>query len=137
MAEPGTIDALAESLNDENIDFRERVVRAISRIEIGAKPHLMAALSDDSIAVRLAAIQGLTLDSSESLMNILIEMMADESPKIRLAVSDALQRFSDGRVVPPLVAALDDIDEGVAIQARRSLDHLESVVTSRGGSSDQ
>ncbi|MEE3083701.1 MAG: HEAT repeat domain-containing protein [Candidatus Thermoplasmatota archaeon] len=137
IGESDTIDALSASMISEDVDFRERVVRAISRIETGAKPHLMAALSDDSIAVRLAAIQGLTLDSSETLMNILIEMMDDSSPKIRLAVADALQRFSDGRVVPPLVAALDDMDDSVSRQAQRSLDHLESVVSSRGGSSDQ
>ena len=71
------------------------------------------------------------------MMNILIEMVNDSSPEIRLAVTDALQRFSDGRVVPPLVAVLDDPDERVARQAQRSLDYLESVVSSRGGSSDQ
>jgi HEAT repeat protein len=98
---------------------------------------LITALSDPSTQVRLAALQGLTLDTGEELMLRLIEMTHDPVPEMRLAVVDALQRFSDGRVVPSLAAALADEDPRVARQAQRSLDHLESVVARRGGSSDQ
>ena len=67
----------------------------------------------------------------------LIEMASDIDPDVRLAVVDAMQRFSDGRVVVPLAAALEDEDPRVSRQARRSLDHLESVVARKGTSSDQ
>ena len=67
----------------------------------------------------------------------LISMAVDPDPDVRLAAVDAMQRFSDGRVVVPLAAALEDVDARVARQARRSLDHLESVVARKGTSSDQ
>ena len=47
----------------------------------------------------------------------LIEMSSDADADVRLAVVDAMQRFSDGRVVAPLAKALDDEDERVARQA--------------------
>ena len=49
----------------------------------------------------MVALQGLKLDSSESLMIQLIEMSSDADADVRLAVVDAMQRFSDGRVVAP------------------------------------
>ena len=94
-------------------------------------------MADSAKSVQLAALQGLALDSSETLMLRLIEMANDQDPDVRVAVLDAMQRFSDGRVVAPLAAALDDDDPRVALQAKRSLDHLESVVARKGTSSDQ
>lgn len=128
---------LAKEMANNNSELREKIIRAITRIEINSTPYLMRALGDESVPVRLAAMQGLAMDTSEELMQILVEMISDSEPDIRLAVVDALQRFSDGRVVGPLAAALDDTDERVSRQAQRSLNHLESVVSSRGGSSDQ
>ena len=98
---------------------------------------MIEALSDESKIVQLAALQGLALDRSETLMLRLIEMAANPDPDVRLAGIDAMQRFSDGRVVAPLVAALEDDDMRVSRQARRSLDHLESVVARKGTESDQ
>ena len=79
----------------------------------------------------------LALDSSETLMLRLIDMASNQDPDVRVAVLDAMQRFSDGRVVAPLAAALEDDDSRVALQAKRSLDHLESVVARKVTSSDQ
>ena len=70
-------------------------------------------------------------------MLLLIDMSHDSDADVRLAVVDAMQRFSDGRVVAPLAAALEDSDERVKRQAKRSLDHLESVAARKGNSSDQ
>ena len=67
----------------------------------------------------------------------LITMAKHSDPDVRLAAVDAMQRFSDGRVVGPLAAALEDEDSRVSRQAKRSLDHLESVVARKGTSSDQ
>ena len=100
-------------------------------------PYLISALSDTSKNVQLAALQGLALDRSETLMVKLISMAQDPDPDVRLAAVDAMQRFSDGRVVAPLAAALEDDDSRVSRQAKRSLDHLESVVARKGTSSDQ
>jgi HEAT repeat protein len=89
-------------------------------------------LRDSDKRVKLAALQGLKLDNSSSLMLQLIEMSTDQDADVRLAVVDAMQRFSDGRVVQPLAKALEDVDERVARQAKRSLDHLESVAARKG-----
>lgn len=130
---PTLVTAMPNSPEDE----REKIVRAFGSIGLEAHIHLISALSDSSKSVQLAALQGLTLDSSERLMVKLIEMAQHMDPDVRLAAVDAMQRFSDGRVVAPLAAALEDVEPRVARQAKRSLDHLESVVARKGTSSDQ
>jgi hypothetical protein len=137
MANPESIPILVAAMNGADVDERENIVRALSAIGIEAHAHLIVALGDQSKPVQLAALQGLTLDRSERLMHKLIEMANSDDADVRLAVIDAMQRFSDGRVVAPLAAALDDEDHRVAKQAQRSLDYLESVVASKGTSSDQ
>ncbi len=137
MANPESIPILVAAMNGADVDERENIVRALSAIGIEAHAHLIVALGDQSKPVQLAALQGLTLDRSELLMHKLIEMANSDDADVRLAVIDAMQRFSDGRVVAPLAAALDDEDHRVAKQAQRSLDYLESVVASKGTSSDQ
>ena len=116
---------------------KEQILQALSATGPPSYPHLRKALKGTNNRVKLVALQGLKLDSSESLMIQLIEMSSDADADVRLAVVDAMQRFSDGRVVAPLAKALDDEDERVARQAKRSLDHLESVAARKGISSDQ
>ena len=137
LGDVDAIPALQSAMITGDSEEREKIVRAFASIGIESHIHLIAALSDSSKSVQLAALQGLTLDRSESLMLCLIEMASDNDPDVRLAVVDAMQRFSDGRVVVPLAAALEDEDPRVSRQARRSLDHLESVVARKGTSSDQ
>jgi len=137
MADPDSISTLATAMNGAETDEREKIIRAFGAIGTSAHPHLIAALSDSAKSVQLAALQSLALDSSETLMMKLIGMSESSDPDVRLAAVDAMQRFSDGRVVGPLARALEDTDTRVARQARRSLDHLESVVARKGTSSDQ
>ena len=137
MADPDSIPTLASAMRDAETGEREKIIRAFGAIGTVAHPHLIAALSDSAKSVQLAALQGLALDSSERLMMKLIGMSESSDPDVRLAAVDAMQRFSDGRVVGPLAGALEDSDPRVARQARRSLDHLESVVARKGTSSDQ
>ena len=137
LGDGDAIPELQSAIKRVDSDEREKIVRAFASIGIDAHPHLIEALSDSAKSVQLAALQGLTLDRSDTLMLILIKMIGNSDPDIRLAVVDAMQRFSDGRVVAPLAAALDDEDPRVSRQARRSLDHLESVVARKGTSSDQ
>ena len=137
IGDPSSITHLRAAMSSEDEVVREEIVRAFSAIGKPAHPQLRNALSDVNKRVRLSALQSLALDSSEQLMHRLIEMTNDSDADIRLAAIDAMQRFTDGRVVKPLANALEDIDERVAKQAQRSLDHLESVVSSKGASSDQ
>ena len=137
MADTSAIPALKIAMLHAETDEREKIVRAYSSIGTDAHPLLIDALSDKAKPVRLAALQGLVMDQSETLMLKLIDMVDDLDPDVRLAVVDAMQRFSDGRVVSPLASALEDGDSRVARQAKRSLDHLESVVARKGTSSDQ
>jgi len=137
MADPDAVPALQSAMNGAEADEREKIVRAFGSIGLEAHKHLFSALSDSEKNVQLAALQGLALDRSEALMVKLIGMADHSDPDVRLAAVDAMQRFSDGRVVAPLASALEDDDERVARQARRSLDHLESVVARKGTSSDQ
>lgn len=137
LADVEAIPALEDAIKGADAEEREKIVRAFASIGIDAHSHLIEALSDSAKSVQLAALQGLALDSSDTLMLRLIEMASNHDPDVRLAVVDAMQRFSDGRVVSPLAAALDDEDPRVSRQAKRSLDHLESVVARKGTSSDQ
>ena len=137
MGNPAAIPALEAAMHDAGVQEREKIVRAFGSIGLEAHTHLLVALSDSDKGVQLAALQGLTLDRSETLMMKLIGMAEHSDPDVRLAAVDAMQRFSDGRVVAPLANALEDDDARVARQARRSLDHLESVVARKGMSSDQ
>jgi HEAT repeat protein len=137
LADVEAIPSLQSAIIGADSEEREKIVRAFASIGIEAHPHLIEALSDSAKSVQLAALQGLALDSSDTLMLRLIEMTSNHDPDVRVAVVDAMQRFSDGRVVSPLVAALEDEDSRVSRQARRSLDHLESVVARKGTSSDQ
>ena len=137
LAHPESISALLVSFNAAEDHEKEQILQALSATGPPSYPHLRKALKDTNNRVKLVALQGLKLDSSESLMIQLIEMSSDADADVRLAVVDAMQRFSDGRVVAPLAKALDDEDERVARQAKRSLDHLESVAARKGISSDQ
>ena len=137
MANSESIPTLVAAMDGAEVEEREGIVRALSAIGIETHSHLILALGDRSKNVQLAALQGLTLDRSERLMHKLIEMANSDDADVRLAVIDAMQRFSDGRVVVPLAGALEDVDPRVAKQAQRSLDYLESVVASKGTSSDQ
>jgi len=137
IGDSGAIPSLETAMVIAGPDEREKIVRAYAAIGSEAHPHLINALSDDSKSVQLSALQGLALDTSEILMLKLIDMAINPDPDVRLAAIDAMQRFSDGRVVAPLAVALDDEDERISRQARRSLDHLESVVARKGTGSDQ
>jgi hypothetical protein len=137
LGDVGAMPALQSAFKVADHSEREKIVRAFASIGIDAHPQLIGALTDSSKSVQLAALQGLALDSSETLMLRLIDMSSSQDPDVRVAVVDAMQRFSDGRVVSPLAAALEDDDPRVSRQARRSLDHLESVVARKGTSSDQ
>ena len=137
LANPDAIPALQSAMEGADVVEREKIVRAFGSIGLEAHSHLFAALSDSEKGVQLAALQGLALDRSEALMMKLISMAEHPDPDVRLAAVDAMQRFSDGRVVVPLASALEDADARVARQARRSLDHLESVVARKDTSSDQ
>ena len=137
LAHPESISALLVAFNTAEDHEKEQILQALSATGPPSYPHLRKALKDINNRVKLVALQGLKLDSSESLMIQLIEMSSDADADVRLAVVDAMQRFSDGRVVAPLAKALDDEDERVARQAKRSLDHLESVAARKGISSDQ
>ena len=137
LAHPESIPALITAFSSAENAEREQILQALSATGSPSYPHLRKALKDTNTRVKLVALQGLKLDSSESLMIQLIEMSSDADADVRLAVVDAMQRFSDGRVVAPLAKALEDEDERVARQAKRSLDHLESVAARKGISSDQ
>ena len=137
LGQPESIPALLAAFHTAENQEKEQILQALSATGTPSYPHLRKALKDTNNRVKLVALQGLKLDSSESLMIQLIGMSSDADADVRLAVVDAMQRFSDGRVVAPLAKALDDEDERVARQAKRSLDHLESVAARKGISSDQ
>ena len=137
LGQPESIPALLAAFHTAENQEKEQILQALSATGTPSYPHLRKALKDTNSRVKLVALQGLKLDSSESLMIQLIGMSSDADADVRLAVVDAMQRFSDGRVVAPLAKALDDEDERVARQAKRSLDHLESVAARKGISSDQ
>ena len=132
LALPESIPGLLSIISNSEGDEKEQIVQALTATGTSSHPLLRGLLRDSDKRVKLAALQGLKLDNSSSLMLQLIEMSTDQDADVRLAVVDAMQRFSDGRVVQPLAKALEDVDERVARQAKRSLDHLESVAARKG-----
>ena len=60
-----------------------------------------------------------------------ITAVEDDTQKIRRLAVEILARYPYPEVVPPLAKAMQDPDSEVAAAAKRTIDHLESLV--KGG----
>ncbi len=132
LQEMGVSEAIPVFL--ELLDYPDTGVRAnvaCALGELGNKKigqSLLKLLEDSSSIVRINAAESLGLlcytDGINSLIN---KLHLDKDPLVRLSVAEALGRLNDTRVLPALVKALDDEDEGVRAYAADSIGNLGIV----------
>ncbi|MDP7312918.1 MAG: HEAT repeat domain-containing protein [Candidatus Thalassarchaeaceae archaeon] len=123
---------LAEAIRDSDSGVRQFAHQAIGRIAHPSDiPLLRHGLSDDNVDVRFAALKQFSNFSSDQAMNAVISAVDDESAGIRRLAVEILARYPDPAVVPILAEAMQDSDSEVAAAAKRTVDHLESLV--KGG----
>ncbi len=123
---------LAEAIRDSDPGVRQFAHQAIGRIAHPSDiPLLQHGLSDENIDVRFAALKQFSNFSSDNAMHAVISAVDDKSAEIRRLAVEILARYPNSAVVPVLAIAMQDSDSEVAAAAKRSIEHLESLV--KGG----
>ena len=123
---------LAEAIRDDDPGVRQFAHQAIGRIAHPSDiPLLKHGLSDENVEVRYAALKQFSNFSSNEAMNAVISSVDDKSAGIRRLAVEILARYPNSAVVPILARAMQDVDSEVAASAKRSIEHLESLV--KGG----
>ena len=92
---------------------------------------LQRGLKDPNADVRHTALKQFSNFSSEDAMKVVLSAVEDDTQKIRRLAVEILARYPYPEVVPPLAKAMQDPDSEVAAAAKRTIDHLESLV--KGG----
>ena len=151
-ADSRAIGPLVLALKDENSAVRQSAKASLRQIdrqwEISASaekviPELEAAVNHHEYWVAQSAADTLTkindarqraanlgtlADPGKERTRVAIDILSgtlhDDDRDLRQAAAEALGRIGDHRVVPPLVAALDDEDEWVGRAAALALNHL-------------
>lgn len=119
--------ALLGALKDGDSEVRMHAAEALGRIGAAQEksalraqpvPGLLEAFRDDSVQVRSAAARALGWIVPDAVPG-LIAALRDEEMQVRSAAAWVLEQIGEqygqaaARAVPPLLAALDDPDEGV------------------------
>ena len=131
IAYPPMVAALATLLSDRDDGVRVAAVHALALagplVQISPPDHLIAALKDESVTVRAAAIEALDkfACSLDPWLPFLIQSMEQDEPQMRVACARAFYRrqppaFSIA-AVPALIAALKSRERIVRAQATRAL----------------
>jgi HEAT repeat protein len=82
--------------------------------------------------VRYSALKQFSNFSGENAMDAVLIAAKDESASIRRLAVEILARYPFPAVVPILANAMQDEDSEVAAAAKRSVEHLESLVEAGG-----
>jgi HEAT repeat protein len=123
---------LAEAINDKDPGVRKYAHQAIGRSAHPSDiPLLQFGLNDEDIEVRYSALKQFSNFTSDRAMAAVLIAVEDKSASIRRLAVEILARFPNPAVVPALAKAMQDEDSEVASAAKRSIEHLESLV--KGG----
>lgn len=131
-------DSVANEILEESIHDSDAGVRKLAHQAIGRSSHpsdiplLKQGLLDDDIEVRYSALKQFSNFSGENAMEAVLIAAKDESASIRRLAVEILARYPFPAVVPILANAMQDDDSGVAAAAKRSVEHLESLVEAGG-----
>ena len=130
-------DSIANKILSEAIQDSDPGVRQFAHQAIGRNAHptdiplLQRGLKDPNADVRHTALKQFSNFSSEDAMKVVLSAVEDDTQKIRRLAVEILARYPYPEVVPPLAKAMQDPDSEVAAAAKRTIDHLESLV--KGG----
>lgn len=123
---------LAEAIKDNDSGVRKHAYQAIGRIAHPSDiPLLTYGLKDEDFEVRFSALKQFSNFTGDDAMQAVITSVDDKSPGIRRLAVEILARYPNPVVVPILAKAMEDGDSEVASAAKRSIEHLESLV--KGG----
>ncbi len=123
---------LAEAIKDTDPGVRKHAHQAIGRIAHPSDiPLLTYGLNDENFEVRFSALKQFSNFSGDLAMEAVISAVNDETAGIRRLAVEILARYPNPAVVPILSKAMEDSDSEVASAAKRSIEHLESLV--KGG----
>lgn len=124
---PNVIDALIQSLNDNNASVREAAVSAIEKIGGPAVEPLIKALNDSNSGVRVGAELALEKIRDPIAVGSLIKVLKDDQdPYVRANAALALGMINDSKSVIPLTQALKDPDVNVRRGSAVALVQLSS-----------
>lgn len=118
---------LAQRLKDESSPvMRAELVRALGEFgNPAAGSAVVAAMSDESSHVRIAASKALGRRPTQEGFVVLAQAVADDSNQdVRIAAARELQRFKNFDTPPALRPALDDNDPALQLAAMQSLQSL-------------
>jgi len=118
---------LAQRLKDEQSPvMRAELVRALGEFGVpAAQTAIVAAMSDESSHVRIAASKALGRHPSQEGFLALSSAVADDGNQdVRIAAARELRGFKDFETPPALRPALDDNDPALQLAAMQSLQTL-------------
>ncbi len=131
-------DSVANEILEEAIQDSDAGVRKFAHQAIGRSSHpsdiplLKQGLLDEDLEVRYSALKQFSNFSGENAMDAVLISAKDESASIRRLAVEILARYPFPAVVPILANAMQDEDSEVAAAAKRSVEHLESLVEAGG-----
>lgn len=131
---PNVIDALIQSLDDNNATVRDAAMSTIEKIGELAVDPLINALNDSNSSVRIGAELALEKIKDPRSSGPLIKVLAeDRDPYVRANAALALGIINDSKSVVPLAQALKDGD----VNTRRGSAVALVELSSRGVKIDQ
>jgi HEAT repeat protein len=124
----GKIELDAEKLRSDNADERLQAVRRLGQYERSSlllvKPHLLRALSDRNVDVRIAAGKVLAqLEATEAVKPV-VAWLLDPDVTLRVAATEILGDLGDPAAAKPLIRSLGDAEPNVRLHAVRALGKL-------------
>ena len=120
----GAVDPLVGVLADSDPDTRACAALALGRIGDGqAAPAVVALLADESAFVASIAADALSM-IGEPAVELLAEMLADDSSHARLLAVRTLGRIGSQSAIAPLFGALEDPSYLVRYYAQEALEAL-------------
>lgn len=108
LADPRSVPALVEALNDDYGDVRDAARTALLRIGPPAVEPLIAAAGQDRTRLRRDAARTLGLLGDARAVPALVGLLADKDTGVRNAAAEALGQIGDRRAVEPLALARRD-----------------------------
>jgi HEAT repeat protein len=118
----GRVDLDAEGLRSDDPATRREAVQLLSGYDIRfTEVHLLGALNDPVLDVRLDAARALGRGGSQPAVAVLIEWLGDVEVKTRIAAAEALGDIGGAQASSALTRSLGDVDHGVRQRAVRSL----------------
>ncbi|WP_251330216.1 HEAT repeat domain-containing protein [Haloplanus pelagicus] len=109
LADPGTLPALIDALDDPNLRVRARAARACGAVgDERAADALAARLDDPTSRVRRDAADALAAIGTDRALKPLLDAVTDQNDDVRYAAVMALGGYQGPEAIDPLIAALDD-----------------------------